>query len=123
MNRLKEARKAKGMTQIQVSSLIGLSQNGYSDWETGRNRIDDASLQRLSEIFDVSIDYLLGLSDIKKPPVSEDDERLKEVLANVDAKTREAIELLDQLTPDNLERAKEYIRFELARQGDAGDKR
>ncbi|PKM71494.1 MAG: hypothetical protein CVU91_13495 [Firmicutes bacterium HGW-Firmicutes-16] len=69
-----------------------------------------------------------GLSDflkqhgIEKPLESEDVERLEKVLANVDVKTREAIELLNQLNPDNLERAKEYIRFELARQGDAGDK-
>ncbi len=77
-------------------------------------------VQKFADYLGVTTSEFLGE---RKPHVSEDDERLKEVLANVDAQTHEAIELLDHLSPDNLERAKEYIRFELAKQGDAGDKR
>ena len=76
-------------------------------------------VQLLADYLGVTTSDLLGE---KKPPVSEDDERLKVLLANADDETREIIALLDQLNPGNLERAKEYIRFEIARQGDAGDK-
>ena len=63
MLRLKEARKAKGLTQVEVARKIGISQNGYSDWETGRNRVDMNSLRKLAELYDVSVDYLLGNED------------------------------------------------------------
>ena len=61
--RIKEARKAKGLTQVEVAQIIGISQNGYSNWETGRNRIDMNSLQKLADLFGVSIDYLLGKNE------------------------------------------------------------
>lgn len=64
MLRLREARKAKGMTQIEVSRIIGISQTGYSDWETGKNRVDAVSLNRLAELYGVSVDYLLGSSEV-----------------------------------------------------------
>lgn len=64
MLRLKEARKAKGLTQTEVSRIIGISQNGYSDWETGKNRVDAVSLNRLAELYGVSVDYLLGSSEV-----------------------------------------------------------
>ena len=67
MNRLKQARKAKGMTQLEVSQVIGLTQGAYSGWENGRYKIDNLSLSRLAELFDCSVDYLLG-ADI--PPRS-----------------------------------------------------
>ncbi len=63
MLRLKEARKAKGLTQMEVSRIIGISQNGYSDWETGKNRVDTATLNKLAALFNVSVDYLLGNDD------------------------------------------------------------
>lgn len=60
MNNLKNARKAKGLTQIEVAEYIGLAQSSYSAWESGKTKIDDASLKRLAELFEVSVDYLLG---------------------------------------------------------------
>ena len=60
MNNLKEARKKAGMTQKQVAEHIGISQNAYSYWESGRNNVDSESMKKLSDLFNVSIDYLLG---------------------------------------------------------------
>lgn len=57
---LKAARKSKGLTQQQVADFIGISQNNYSYWENGKVKIDNVSLQRLSNLFDVSVDFLLG---------------------------------------------------------------
>lgn len=63
--RLKEARKAARMTQAEVAKVLGVNQNTYSYWETGKTKIDNVSLSKLAEIFNVSIDYLLDI----QPPV------------------------------------------------------
>ena len=69
--KLKEARKAARLTQQQVADTIGISQNNYSYWENGKVKIDNVALQRLSEIFGVSVDYLLGRENKKSPVVDE----------------------------------------------------
>ena len=60
MNNLKILRKAKGLTQKEVADFIGISQNNYSYWENGKVKIDNGSLQKLADFFDVTVDYLLG---------------------------------------------------------------
>ena len=73
-NRLRELRKKRGLTQQEVASYIGITQNAYSYWENGKVKIDNTSLQRLADYFDVSIDYLLGREEKKsvmQRPTSE----------------------------------------------------
>lgn len=60
MNRLRELRKSKRMTQSDVAKIVGIGQSGYSFWESGRSKIDDASLRKLAGFYGVSVDYLLG---------------------------------------------------------------
>lgn len=60
MNNLKAARKAKGLTQVEVAKHIGLSQGSYSEWENGKTRIDALSLSRLADLFETTVDYILG---------------------------------------------------------------
>ena len=63
MNRLKELRKEKGLTQVELAKQIGIGQSGYSDWERGITKIDSESLTKLSALFSVSVGYLLGKDD------------------------------------------------------------
>lgn len=65
MNRLKEARKAAGLTQIEVAKVIGLSQGQYSAWENGRAKIDGQSMAKLAAMFDVTVDFLLGTERVQ----------------------------------------------------------
>lgn len=58
--RLKEARKQKGLTQAEVAEMVGISQSGFSAWESGKTRIDAQSLSKLAALYGVSTDYLLG---------------------------------------------------------------
>ena len=81
MNRLREARKAKGMTQVDVANYIGLSQGSYSCWEKGRVKIDSMSLSRLATLFGVTTDYLLG---VDSTPVNQNGVRVP-VLGDVAA--------------------------------------
>jgi lexA repressor len=63
MNNLKSARKAVGLTQAEVAANIGITQNAYSYWENGKVKIDHESIAKLSKLFGVSADYLMGISE------------------------------------------------------------
>lgn len=63
MNNLKVARKAAKMTQAEVAKVIGITQNGYSYWENGKAKIDHESLTKLANLFGVTTDYLIGISE------------------------------------------------------------
>ena len=62
--RLYECRKALNLTQKQVAEKLGVAQPVYQRFETGVYECNYEQLVCLSEIFDVSVDYLLGKSDI-----------------------------------------------------------
>lgn len=64
-NRLKQLREAKGLSQSEVAKIMGVGRTTYLKWENGENQ-PTRKLDQLSQFFDVSIDYLLGKSDVKK---------------------------------------------------------
>ncbi len=61
--RLKEVRKERGMTQKNVYEILKVSPNCYASWEQGRTEPDIKSIIKLCKIFEISSDYLLGLSE------------------------------------------------------------
>ena len=61
--RLRDLREDAEMNQTQVAKYLKMSQTGYSKYETGENDIPTQVLIRLAELYHVSIDYLLGVSD------------------------------------------------------------
>jgi len=61
-DRVKELRKAKGMTQREVASALGITERSYQRYEAENNPNND-TLIKLADFFDVSADYLLGRSD------------------------------------------------------------
>ena len=61
--RLKELRLEKGMTQQQIASLLNIRQQSYIRYEYGTGEPSLQTLIKLAEIFAVSTDYLLGISD------------------------------------------------------------
>ncbi len=63
MLRLKELRKANKMNQESLASVLGVTQATLSGWENEKYEIDNKSLMKCSEIFGVSIDYILGITD------------------------------------------------------------
>lgn len=58
--RIRDLREDHDWNQTTVSKMLNMSQTGYSKYETGENDIPTRILIRLAEIYDVSIDYLLG---------------------------------------------------------------
>lgn len=66
-SRIRALREDSDQSQSQLARRLGMSQTGYSKYETGENDIPTAILLQLAEIYQTSIDYLLGLTDEKRP--------------------------------------------------------
>lgn len=58
--RIRDLREDKELTQTQVAKYLGMSQTGYSKYETGENDLPTTILIRLARLYNTSIDYLLG---------------------------------------------------------------
>lgn len=65
--RIRNLREDKDLSQTVVAKHLGMSQTGYSKYETGENDIPTAILIKLAEFHNTSVDYLLGITDEKKP--------------------------------------------------------
>ncbi|MBE6619832.1 MAG: helix-turn-helix transcriptional regulator [Ruminococcaceae bacterium] len=62
-NRIRDLREDKDLNQTQIAKMLGMSQTGYSKYETGENDIPTAVLIQLAKFYNTSIDYLLGETD------------------------------------------------------------
>ncbi|MCX4319330.1 MAG: helix-turn-helix transcriptional regulator [Lachnospiraceae bacterium] len=65
--RIRNLREDTDMSQTAFARLLGMSQTGYSKYETGENDIPTNILIQLASLHNTSIDYILGLTDVKKP--------------------------------------------------------
>lgn len=73
MSRLKDLRKEKGFTQIQMQHLTGIDQSDYSKIENGKRYYSFEQCRKIAIALETSMDYLAGITDIKKPyPRSKD---------------------------------------------------
>lgn len=70
--RLTELRHDKGLTQQEVAVGIGVSRTTYAHYEIGRREPDIGTLTTIAKFFEVSTDYLLGLTDLRKPYTLEE---------------------------------------------------
>lgn len=60
--RLKKLRKDTGLTQVDVASKLGISQQAYASWERGVKKPTQDNLVKIAQILNVSVDYLVGNS-------------------------------------------------------------
>ena len=65
--RIRDFREDCDLNQTQIAKMLGMSQTGYSKYETGENDIPTWVLIKLSRFYNTSIDYLLGETEEKKP--------------------------------------------------------
>ena len=61
--RLRDLREDRDLNQTQVAKMLGMSQTGYSKYETGENDIPTQILIKLARFYNTSVDYLLGETD------------------------------------------------------------
>lgn len=73
-DRLSKLRTAKKLTQQDIANKLGITRQAYSFYETGKREPDYETLKKLVDLFEVSIDYLLGRSN-DPSNVEEDEEK------------------------------------------------
>lgn len=72
-DRLKELRKEKRLTQVKLGEMLNYGYTAIANYESGRNQPSIPDLKKIASIFNVSMDYLLGVNDIRHPYVIDDD--------------------------------------------------
>ena len=65
LNRLRELRIEKGLLQSDIAKIINKSERTVGFYETGERDMGTETLSKLSDFFNVSIDYILGKTDMR----------------------------------------------------------
>lgn len=107
IQKLKELIAQKGITKNKLLTDLGLGKNSFINWETRGTVPSGETLSRIADYFDVSVDYLLGNTDEKKKPTALGGEPLQ----TEDPLLKEALAMLDQLSPEKREQAYRFLRF------------
>lgn len=66
-SRLRDLREDKDLSQKELAQILGMSQTGYSKYETGENDISTQILMKLADFYHTSVDYILGRTNQIKP--------------------------------------------------------
>ena len=84
-NRLKEARKKSGYNQIDAAKKLGISNGTLSGYERNYRDPDTDILKKMADLYEVSVDWLLGheVKDIDSMTEDEIDEEIKEIMKEV----------------------------------------
>lgn len=106
MLRLKELRLNKGLSQQKVADFLGVSQQAYANYESGKRKPEYDLIVKLSNFFGTTTDYLLGNTDIKKAPSTKDEGQISDEDLKI-ALFHGASDVTDEMW----EEAKEYARF------------
>ena len=64
--RIRDLREDRDLTQKEVSTLLNCSQQVYSNYELGQRDIPTDILIKLSDVYKVSVDYILGITENPK---------------------------------------------------------
>lgn len=70
--RLRDLREDHDLSQTKLAKIIGMSQTGYSKYETGENDIPTNILIFLADFYNTTIDYILGRTDNPDPIKTQD---------------------------------------------------
>ena len=62
--RIRALREDNDKTQAEIAKLLKVGQRTYCDYELGKTRIPVDSLIALAKVYDVSMDYICGVSDV-----------------------------------------------------------
>lgn len=103
MNRIAELRKEKRMNQISLALKLNVSQKIISAYENGKNEPSIDLLMRMADLFNVSIDYLIGYSDSRSTGHQVGDTFYSDLSKN------ELMKLYDKLSDKNKSLVQGYI--------------
>ena len=95
-----ELRQKREITQKQLADYLGIGVPCLSLWESGKREVSAKMLTKLSKFFNVSIDYLLGITP--------------QELLQLGKEERELIELIKELDTDGVKELSRFIDFILS---------
>lgn len=82
-NRIRQLRKAKGITMKQLGVIVGVAESTISQYENGKRQPDFATLLKLSNYFSVTIGYILGAEEKNAPVAPKYDEDTEKLIAAI----------------------------------------
>lgn len=99
MIRLLELRNEREYTQREMAKRLNVSQGTYNNWENGKTEPPIGQLIALSNLFEVSVDYIIGNSDDYgniniKSEISERELKLLKAFGGLSEKNKESVEML-----------------------------
>ncbi|MCL2574072.1 MAG: helix-turn-helix domain-containing protein [Defluviitaleaceae bacterium] len=112
MNRVKELREKKGLKQTDLAAMLEISQGTLSNWERGVHDPDNETLLRLAQIFECSVDYLLGSTELRKPQLGELDGLFMRVMQDAQE---------SGITPHDLQLAVNFLKQAKERNDNIGN--
>lgn len=116
INKLKELRKARGMTQAELGTLLGFSQQTIASWEIGRTDIPTETLARIAGMFGISTDKLLGIEPPPEVPKGVKIPVLGSIIAGIPIEAITEIDDYEEI-PEAMARTGEF--FALRVRGDS----
>ena len=112
--RLKQLRKEKGMTQIDLAKALDISGGTVAMWETGKRKPSFEMFDKLTTLFDRRLDYILGSSDDDSSLIKENE---SDMLGDwvVQEEYEDVIRKYSILDDDGQRRISETLRTEFSR--------
>ena len=103
-DRIKDLRIQSDLTQQEVADKLNVTKQTVSQYERGLRRPDMESLEAISDVFNVSVDYILGKSDVTIQIVDEKD---LEILRN--KQLRRLLAYYERLNSAGIKKVEEYV--------------
>ena len=103
MNRIKELREERDWTQEKLGSMIQVQKSAISKYEQEKISLTQDIILQLTDIFKVSADYLIGISNIKKETTQNE--------RSLNRDEEEALTRFRNLNEQNMKKTLEYMEF------------
>ncbi len=110
MNRLRDLRKSRGMTLEELGKMINIQKSTVAKYEKGTVEMSTSILEKLSNVFNVSIDYIVNNPNanlLPPPPPNEKDFELVAISKNLDSENYKVAVKVLRLLAENTERNKQ----------------
>ncbi len=94
MNRIKDLRKQKQMTQLEVGEYLNVANTTISMYEKEARQMDSVTICKLCDLFGCTADYLLGRSTVQESLISDEDNAFLKAFHSARAKDRLIIDTI-----------------------------
>lgn len=119
--RIKQLRKENGMTQVDMAQKLGVTKGTVSTWETNSRVPGFETLNQMCDMFQRSLDYLMGRSDDATPPILTDEEQNELAMSQVAEDLTEYVLKYCRLDQYGRDAVEAVIRAEYNRCRDQGE--